>query len=196
MYSRGDPAKLLENDGDVPRNQEGFALIGDPRNDVHTFMNQMQVGFIRPTTGSSTGCARTASHEAERLRRGAARAHLALPVGASSTTSCRGLVGPELVDELLGGRRPLLQAARASRSFRSSSPTPRSATGTRRSASSTGSSTRRPELAVFPDLIGFCRARRSPRRLGAAVRRARTRAGSARQADRRPLPLPGGAARR
>jgi hypothetical protein len=47
MYSRADPAKLLENDGDLPRNQEGFALVGDPRNDVHTFMNQMQVAFIR-----------------------------------------------------------------------------------------------------------------------------------------------------
>jgi hypothetical protein len=47
MYVRADPTKLLENDGDLPRNQEGFALIGDPRNDVHVFMNQMQVAFIR-----------------------------------------------------------------------------------------------------------------------------------------------------
>jgi heme peroxidase len=47
MYRSDDPAKLLENDGDLPRNQEGVALIGDPRNDVHSFMNQMQVAFIR-----------------------------------------------------------------------------------------------------------------------------------------------------
>jgi hypothetical protein len=47
LYRRDDPAKLLENDGDVPRNQEGIALVGDPRNDVHVFMSQMQVGFIR-----------------------------------------------------------------------------------------------------------------------------------------------------
>ncbi|HET6944955.1 MAG TPA: peroxidase family protein, partial [Gaiellaceae bacterium] len=33
--------------GDLPRNQEGVALIGDPRNDLHAFMNQMQVRFIR-----------------------------------------------------------------------------------------------------------------------------------------------------
>lgn len=46
LYQRADPAKLLENDGDLPRNQEGLALIGDPRNDTHVFMNQMQVGFI------------------------------------------------------------------------------------------------------------------------------------------------------
>ena len=47
LFSRTDPAKLLANDGDVPRNQEGIALIGDPRNDVHVFMSQMQVAFIR-----------------------------------------------------------------------------------------------------------------------------------------------------
>jgi heme peroxidase len=47
LYSRDDPAKLLENDGDLPRNQEGIALIGDPRNDVHVFVGQMQVAFIR-----------------------------------------------------------------------------------------------------------------------------------------------------
>jgi Animal haem peroxidase len=47
LYSRDDPAKLLENDGDLPRNQEGIALVGDPRNDVHVFMSQMQVAFIR-----------------------------------------------------------------------------------------------------------------------------------------------------
>jgi Animal haem peroxidase len=46
MYQRDDPAKLLENDGDLPRNQEGLALIGDPRNDVHIFTSQMQVAFI------------------------------------------------------------------------------------------------------------------------------------------------------
>jgi hypothetical protein len=46
LYQRGDPAKLLGNDGDLPRNQEGIALIGDPRNDVHVFMSQMQVAFI------------------------------------------------------------------------------------------------------------------------------------------------------
>jgi hypothetical protein len=46
LYSRDDPAKLLENDGDLPRNQEGTALIGDPRNDVHAFMSQIHVRFI------------------------------------------------------------------------------------------------------------------------------------------------------
>jgi hypothetical protein len=47
LYRRNDPAKLLESEGDVPRNQEGTALIADPRNDSHIFMSQMQVAFIR-----------------------------------------------------------------------------------------------------------------------------------------------------
>jgi hypothetical protein len=46
LYRRDDPAKLLENAGDLPRNQEGIALIGDPRNDVHVFMSQMHVAFV------------------------------------------------------------------------------------------------------------------------------------------------------
>ena len=49
LYDSSDPAKLLLGpDGvDVPRNQQGIALVGDPRNDSHLFMNQMQVGFVR-----------------------------------------------------------------------------------------------------------------------------------------------------
>jgi hypothetical protein len=48
LYSRDDPAKLLLSPAgnDVPRNQEGIALIGDPRNDVHLFTSQMAVAFM------------------------------------------------------------------------------------------------------------------------------------------------------
>jgi Animal haem peroxidase len=48
LYRKDDPAKLLLSPGgsDVPRNQEGIALIGDPRNDVHLFTSQMVVAFI------------------------------------------------------------------------------------------------------------------------------------------------------
>jgi hypothetical protein len=49
LYQRDDPAKLLlgTGDNDVPRNHEGLALIGDPRNDVHLFVNQLHVVFLR-----------------------------------------------------------------------------------------------------------------------------------------------------
>ena len=48
LYSKDDPAKLLLSPAgmDVPRNHEGIALIGDPRNDVHLFTSQMLVAFI------------------------------------------------------------------------------------------------------------------------------------------------------
>ena len=49
LYSKDDPAKLLlsHTGSDVPRNHEGIALIGDPRNDVHLFTSQMAVAFIK-----------------------------------------------------------------------------------------------------------------------------------------------------
>jgi hypothetical protein len=48
LYDREDPAKLLAggHPGDVPRNEQGIALVGDPRNDVHLFVNQLQVALI------------------------------------------------------------------------------------------------------------------------------------------------------
>jgi hypothetical protein len=48
LYRADDPAKLLlgPTGRDVPRNQEGIALIGDPRNDVQLFTSQMAVAFI------------------------------------------------------------------------------------------------------------------------------------------------------
>jgi len=48
LYSRNDPAKLLlGGSDDLPRNSEGIALAGDPRQDVHGLMSQMQVRMIK-----------------------------------------------------------------------------------------------------------------------------------------------------
>ncbi|MCO1659917.1 peroxidase family protein [Pseudonocardia humida] len=49
LFDLGDPAKfLLGPDGaDVPRNQQGVALIGDPRNDVHLFALALHVALLR-----------------------------------------------------------------------------------------------------------------------------------------------------
>lgn len=49
LFHRIDPARLLLGVGgiDVPRNAEGVALLGDPRNDVHLFVNQLHVAFLR-----------------------------------------------------------------------------------------------------------------------------------------------------
>jgi len=49
LYRRDDPAKLLTSaDGtDLARNHEGLALIADPRNDVHVYMTQLHLLFIK-----------------------------------------------------------------------------------------------------------------------------------------------------
>jgi hypothetical protein len=38
---------MLVGDDDVPRNAQGVALLGDPRNDVHVFISQLHVGVLR-----------------------------------------------------------------------------------------------------------------------------------------------------
>ena len=55
LYDNDDPVKLLVGHNvekifepvDLPRNQQGRALIGDPRNDVHVILGQLHLGFIR-----------------------------------------------------------------------------------------------------------------------------------------------------
>ncbi len=56
LYDQEDPASLLvgtnrnlaEHEAvDLPRNQQGRALIGDPRNDVHFIVSQLHLAFIR-----------------------------------------------------------------------------------------------------------------------------------------------------
>lgn len=49
LFRRDDPAKLLTGPGgfDVQRNEEGTAIIGDPRNDSHGLMSQMHLAFVR-----------------------------------------------------------------------------------------------------------------------------------------------------
>jgi heme peroxidase len=49
LYQRDDPAKLLLglNGADVPRNIEGVAIIGDPRNDSHMLVSQMHLALLK-----------------------------------------------------------------------------------------------------------------------------------------------------
>jgi len=57
LYDLEEPAKLLigANDAgipaDLPRNSQGIALIGDPRNDVHLFMSQLHLAVMRVHNG-------------------------------------------------------------------------------------------------------------------------------------------------
>jgi hypothetical protein len=55
LYDEEDPVKLLVGHNtatihepeDLPRNQQGRALIVDPRNDVHVIVSQLHLAFIR-----------------------------------------------------------------------------------------------------------------------------------------------------
>jgi hypothetical protein len=46
LFDVTDPAKFLTEAGDVPRNPQGVALIGDPRNDVHRFALSLHVALL------------------------------------------------------------------------------------------------------------------------------------------------------
>jgi len=58
IFDLDDPAMFLLGPGkaDVPRNQQGVALIGDPRNDVHLFSLSLHVALLRAHIASSTCC--------------------------------------------------------------------------------------------------------------------------------------------
>jgi hypothetical protein len=153
LYSRDDPAKLLAHDRDVPRNHEGIALVGDPRNDVHVFMSQMQVAFIR-------------AHNllVDRLREdGVAEADLFDEARRSLSWHYQwlivndflpGLVGSELVDELRAtgprfyrpGDRPFIPVEFADAAYRYGHSQIRQLYRLQADG---------PLYAVFPDLIGF-----------------------------------------
>ena len=57
LFQRDDPAKFLiglDGDGrpvDLPRNQEGIALVGDARNDVHAVVAQLHLALLRVHNG-------------------------------------------------------------------------------------------------------------------------------------------------
>jgi hypothetical protein len=108
LYDRDDPAKLLvgRNDAgraaDLPRNPQGVALVGDPRNDVHLLMSQLHVAMLRLHNGL-----------VDRLRgQGLAEVELFAEARQAATWHYQWilledflprLVGPELTGELLTG---------------------------------------------------------------------------------------------
>lgn len=51
LYDTDDPAKLLTGDADLPRNQQGVALVGDPRNDVHLFVASLHLALLHAHNG-------------------------------------------------------------------------------------------------------------------------------------------------
>src|SRR6266542_2277952 len=44
---QGTSSKYQGAPGDLPRNAQGMALIGDPRNDVHLFVSQLHLAMLK-----------------------------------------------------------------------------------------------------------------------------------------------------
>lgn len=106
LYDLDDADKFLLgiNDigemADLPRNRQGRALIGDPRNDVHLFISQLHVAFLKfhnaivDELRKQGGASENVFNEAQRLVRWHYQwivAHEFLPL----------TVGDELVDDIL-----------------------------------------------------------------------------------------------
>jgi hypothetical protein len=162
LYQRDDTAKLLlglndaGDEADLPRNSEGIALIGDPRNDVHIFVSQLHVAMLR-----LHNCV------VDHLRRRAATPESAIFEEARRTVSwlyqwvivndyLPRLVGPELVEEVEGegprhyrpGRSPRIPLEFADAAFRY---------GHSQVREDFELNSRSGRLRLFPDLLGFRR---------------------------------------
>jgi hypothetical protein len=153
LYERADPAKLLEGDDDLPRNHEGIALIGDPRNDVHVFMSEMQLAFLRAHNRLVDRLREDGASEADLFdeARRALTWHYQWVIANEFLPL---LVGQELVAELLaGGARfyktdgvPFIPVEFADAAYRYGHSQIRQTYTVRTGA---------PAVAVFPDMLGF-----------------------------------------
>ena len=160
LYRRDDPAKLLlgvndaGEEADLPRNREGIAMIGDPRNDVHIFVSQLHLAMLH-----LHNCV------VDHLRRSAAVPESAIFDEARRTVSwlyqwviindyLPRLVGPELVGEIetdgprhyRPGPAPRIPLEFADAAFRY---------GHSQVREDFELSSRSGRLRLFPDLLGF-----------------------------------------
>jgi Animal haem peroxidase len=122
LYDQDDPLKLLVGTNvderfepeDLPRNQQGRALVGDPRNDVHVIVSQLHLAFIH-LHNAVVDRLRDSSVPAEELLGEAQRLTRWHYQWVVVEDYLRRLVGSEVLDRVLvedqvtGGRRPALR---------------------------------------------------------------------------------------
>lgn len=101
LYQRDDPAKFLlgENGADVPRNHEGIAVIGDPRNDSHLLMAQLHLAMLK-VHNAFVDDARRAGVPEDEVFQSAVRETQWHYQWAILDEFLPSLVGPSLVDEV------------------------------------------------------------------------------------------------
>ncbi|MGW6280242.1 peroxidase family protein [Kribbella sp. NPDC055071] len=156
LFDVDDPAKfLLGPDGyDVPRNQQGVALIGDPRNDVHLFTLTLHVALLRAHNRIVDHLRANGVPESEIFDRARSTltwhyqwivVHDFLPR----------LVGPELVEEILakGGQWYAPEPLQAYIPLEFADAAYRYGHGQIRAGYRLVEGG--PELPLFPDLVGF-----------------------------------------
>lgn len=155
MYDRHDPDKFLlglDDAGmpdDLPRNSQGLALIGDPRDDVHLLISQLHVAslkfhnaivdHLRAESGPGS-----VFDEAQRLARWHYQwivVHEFLPL----------MVGDDVLREVLAGRRFYVYAKRPFIPVEFSDAAYRAGHSQIRSSYRVNAQT---EGAVFPDFLG------------------------------------------
>jgi hypothetical protein len=102
LFQRDDPAKfLLGPEGvDVPRNSEGVAIIGDPRNDSHLLMAQMHLAMLK-VHNALVDDVRARGTQANRVFESAARETRWNYQWIVLNELLPALVGRPLVDEIL-----------------------------------------------------------------------------------------------
>ena len=139
LFDVADPAKfLLDPDGgDVPRNRQGVALIGDPRNDVHLFSLSLHVALLHAHNRIVDLLRADGVPEPELF--GRARTTLTWHVQWIVVHDfLPRLVGASLVEQVLAEGGRWFAPALHRRTSRWSSPTRPTGTGTGRSGTPTG----------------------------------------------------------
>ena len=112
LFQRGDPSKLLTSPdgGDLLRNPEGTAIIGDPRNDSHVLMSQMHLAFVH-AHNALVDKARAAGTPESRVFETAARELRWDYQTVVLREFLPSLIGAQRVDDLLRGGRHLYRPA-------------------------------------------------------------------------------------
>jgi len=159
LYDVHDPDKLLVGHngseiGDLPRNEQGLAMIGDPRNDTHLFVSQLHLAFLRFHNRIVDRLREQGIDASEVFRRAVQMVrwhyqwivfHEFLPLS----------VGGELVDELLQSDPKVCQfSGRAFIPVEFSDGAYRFGHAQIRATYDVNSKLRR--VQIFPDLVGVC----------------------------------------